>query len=195
MLRHWRSSRGPVVPLLAIQSMVCWFDPQLSSLLGKTVLLRGFLYPQDHGVCGIVYNPREHSLTQSRMLILSAAAMHQSIIKRWSNSSTCLLELLKQLSWKLDNNFNNKPALLSAEKNANSASEVSVLSEWMMHNHPNESFRFFLKTWKQLHIHVMNAYEPCHEKTCLREFPVRSDSNWPAQLQKLAWAWNFGYRN
>ena len=27
--------------------------------------------------------------------------------------------------------------------------------------------------------------EPCHEKTCLREFPTRSDSNWPAQLQKL----------
>ena len=32
-----------------------------------------------------------------------------------------------------------------------------------------------------------NAYEPRHEKTCLREFPTRSDSNWPAQLQKLAW--------
>ena len=28
--------------------------------------------------------------------------------------------------------------------------------------------------------------EPRHEKTCLREFPTRSDSNWPAQLQKLA---------
>ena len=28
--------------------------------------------------------------------------------------------------------------------------------------------------------------EPCHEKTCLREFPTRLDSNWPAQLQKLA---------
>ena len=27
---------------------------------------------------------------------------------------------------------------------------------------------------------------PRHEKTCLREFPTRSDSNWPAQLQKLA---------
>ena len=30
------------------------------------------------------------------------------------------------------------------------------------------------------------SYEPCNEKTCLREFPTRSDSNWPAQLQKLA---------
>ena len=28
--------------------------------------------------------------------------------------------------------------------------------------------------------------EPRHEKTCLREFPTGSDSNWPAQLQKLA---------
>ena len=28
--------------------------------------------------------------------------------------------------------------------------------------------------------------EPRHEKTCLREFPTRSGSNWPAQLQKLA---------
>ena len=31
-----------------------------------------------------------------------------------------------------------------------------------------------------------NTFEPRHEKTCLREFPTRSDSNWPAQLQKLA---------
>ena len=31
-----------------------------------------------------------------------------------------------------------------------------------------------------------NLIEPCHEKMCLREFPARSDSNWPAQLQKLA---------
>ena len=29
-------------------------------------------------------------------------------------------------------------------------------------------------------------YEPRHEKMCLREFPTRSDLNWPAQLQKLA---------
>ena len=28
--------------------------------------------------------------------------------------------------------------------------------------------------------------EPGHEKTCLREFPTRPDSNWPVQLQKLA---------
>ena len=26
-----------------------------------------------------------------------------------------------------------------------------------------------------------------HEKMCLCEFPTRSDSNWPAQPQKLAW--------
>ena len=31
------------------------------------------------------------------------------------------------------------------------------------------------------------TYEPRHEETCLREFPTRSGSNWPAQLQKLAW--------
>ena len=33
--------------------------------------------------------------------------------------------------------------------------------------------------------------EPRHEKTRLREFPTRSDSNWPAQLQKLAWGLKF----
>ena len=30
-----------------------------------------------------------------------------------------------------------------------------------------------------------NRIEPRHEKTCLREFPTKSDSYWPAQLQKL----------
>ena len=33
--------------------------------------------------------------------------------------------------------------------------------------------------------------EPRHEKTCLREFPTWSDSNWPAQLQKIAWGLKF----
>ena len=33
--------------------------------------------------------------------------------------------------------------------------------------------------------------EPRHEKTCLREFPTRSDSNRPAQPQKLAWGLKF----
>ena len=32
----------------------------------------------------------------------------------------------------------------------------------------------------------VKTHEPRHEKTCLREFPTRSDSNWPAQLQRLA---------
>ena len=32
--------------------------------------------------------------------------------------------------------------------------------------------------------------EPRHEKTCLRVFPSRSNSNWPVQLQKLAWGLN-----
>ena len=31
-----------------------------------------------------------------------------------------------------------------------------------------------------------NLHEPRHEKTCLRAFPTRSDSNWSAQLQKPA---------
>ena len=30
------------------------------------------------------------------------------------------------------------------------------------------------------------TFEPRHVKTCLREFPTRPDSNWHAQLQKLA---------
>ena len=29
------------------------------------------------------------------------------------------------------------------------------------------------------------------DKMCLREFPTRPDSNWPAQLQKLAWGLKF----
>ena len=33
---------------------------------------------------------------------------------------------------------------------------------------------------------LYHTVEPRHEKTCLRVFPTRSDSNWPAQLQKLA---------
>ena len=35
---------------------------------------------------------------------------------------------------------------------------------------------------------LTNRHEPRHDKTCLREFPTMSDSNWPAQLhvQKLA---------
>ena len=28
--------------------------------------------------------------------------------------------------------------------------------------------------------------KPRHDKTCLREFPTRPDTNWPAQPQKLA---------
>ena len=35
------------------------------------------------------------------------------------------------------------------------------------------------------------SYEPRYEKTCLREFPTGSDSNWPALLQKLAWGLKF----
>ena len=37
--------------------------------------------------------------------------------------------------------------------------------------------------------------EPRHEKTCLREFPARYDSNWPAQLQKLARVLKFRLQN
>ena len=33
--------------------------------------------------------------------------------------------------------------------------------------------------------------EPRHYKTCLWKFPTRSDSNWSAQLQKLAWSLKF----
>ena len=42
-------------------------------------------------------------------------------------------------------------------------------------------------------IFSLNAHtcEPGHEKTCLREFLTRSDSNWPAQIQKLAWGLKF----
>ena len=31
-----------------------------------------------------------------------------------------------------------------------------------------------------------STYEPQHDKTCLREFPTRPDTNRPAQPQRLA---------
>ena len=37
-----------------------------------------------------------------------------------------------------------------------------------------------------------NNIQMSHDMTkCVREFPTRSDSNWPAQLQKLAWGLKF----
>ena len=33
---------------------------------------------------------------------------------------------------------------------------------------------------------LMPELEPRHEKMCLQEFPIRPDTNWPAQPQKLA---------
>ena len=33
---------------------------------------------------------------------------------------------------------------------------------------------------------LINVYEPCHEKMCLRESQTRQDTNWPAQLQRPA---------
>ena len=33
---------------------------------------------------------------------------------------------------------------------------------------------------------VLHKHEPRHNKTCLREFPTRPDTNRPAQPQKLA---------
>ena len=37
-----------------------------------------------------------------------------------------------------------------------------------------------------LPVFTVNKIEPRRDKTCLREFPTRSDTNRPAQLQKLA---------
>ena len=36
--------------------------------------------------------------------------------------------------------------------------------------------------------------EPRHDKTCLREFPTRPDTNWPAQPRKLSRVLKFGYK-
>ena len=69
---------------------------------------------------------------------------------------------------------------------------------------PTISAKFFSTIFIQQHLshHTVSAniiftilYEPRHEKTCLREFPTRSDSNWPAQLQKLAWVLKFRLYN
>ena len=44
-----------------------------------------------------------------------------------------------------------------------------------------------LLTVKRINLNgIVVVFEPRHKKTCLREFPTRSDSNWPAQLRKLA---------
>ena len=41
----------------------------------------------------------------------------------------------------------------------------------------------------------VNIYEPQHKKMCLREFPTRSDTNRPAQPQKLARVFKFRLQN
>ena len=33
---------------------------------------------------------------------------------------------------------------------------------------------------------ILDSYEPRHDKTCLRDFPTRPDTNRPVQPQKLA---------
>ena len=39
------------------------------------------------------------------------------------------------------------------------------------------------------------VFEPRHDKTCLREFPTRPDTNQPAQPQKLARVLKFRLKN
>ena len=54
-----------------------------------------------------------------------------------------------------------------------------------------QSFSFSSFRLHRKQMTISNIIEPRHEKTCLREFPTRSDSNRPAQLQKLAWGLKF----
>ena len=53
---------------------------------------------------------------------------------------------------------------------------VKMVNKYVIANTSNNFEKFQWNIW----------YESRHEKTCLREFATRSDSNWPAQLQKLA---------
>ena len=47
-------------------------------------------------------------------------------------------------------------------------------------------FVFFSSSWCRIVTVVPHLLEPHHAKMCLRRFSSRSDSNQPAQLQKLA---------
>ena len=54
-----------------------------------------------------------------------------------------------------------------------------------------ERIRQPVSTLRWHHLFSRKLFKPRHEKTCLREFLTRSDSNWLAQLQKLAWGLKF----
>ena len=69
----------------------------------------------------------------------------------------------------------------------NNVFKVDIQLPWCLHDihgrYPlapehNQNFNLLILS--------IDLNEPRHEKTCLWEFPTRSDSNWPAQLQKLA---------
>ena len=45
------------------------------------------------------------------------------------------------------------------------------------------------------HVSIRVLYEPRHDKTCLREFPTRLDTNRPAQPQQLARVLKFRLQN
>ena len=47
-----------------------------------------------------------------------------------------------------------------------------------------EDFCLMFVSFLPIYIYIY-IYEPWHDKMCLREFPTRPDTNWPAQPQKL----------
>ena len=63
--------------------------------------------------------------------------------------------------------------------------QVLMLISFFFYNVDAQQFsaRKPLRTLRTFGEHIIIA--PRHEKMCIREFPTRSDSNWPAQLQKL----------
>ena len=56
----------------------------------------------------------------------------------------------------------------------------------------NHTQYYWVSSWAVIRYkRKRNTFEPRHDKTCFREFPTKSNSNWPAQLQKLAWSLKF----
>ena len=77
---------------------------------------------------------------------------------------------------------------ISSLKLASVAGQASLSLTWS--ETPEDTFSHdeaqMLTSCKKFRICTVSINDPRHEKMCRREFPTRSDSNWPAQLQKLA---------
>ena len=82
--------------------------------------------------------------------------------------------------------------LLKTITSEHSSLELSLVCPTSLHTSSSNSgviqwyFLLSESSTTTICFYLLTIHEPRHENTCLPEFPTRSDSNWPAQLQKLA---------